>query len=427
MKRESNPQIEAQPGSAKAPALVTPGEVVQSAFRIIGEVATTETGTVFAAHDMLVERDVALKFGWRDQAPGQILAEARRCASVKDPCAVLVHGIGSHRDIEFAVAERLTGKPLREMLGGAALSPAIYLRRLRQIVAGVVAMHDAGLAAGDLSSHTIWQCNDGRLVLGRVSLSQVPAFGPDGAFITPEIALGHVEAADPAAAESGDLYHLGCIAIELSRGAPPFDGNFAGLQRAHAYDQPPRLIDLRADLPSELSDLVAWLLEKEPAARPRSAADVLSQLDAVIERQGVTKRSLRVLVIDDDTGRARWLSNITRRASSQVIVETAHEGTEAAHKLNRDQPDVVIIDATLRGVMNALELCMYTRSLESTVRTQLVLFGEVAANDQAVLERASVAYVDDDQRGPDAILDIIRRAAASITVSPRAKRTTISG
>lgn len=41
----------------------------------------------------------------------------------------------------------------------------------------------------------------------------------------------------------------------------------------------------------------------------------------------------------------------------------------------------------------------------------LVLFGDVAANDQAVLERASVLYVDDDQRGPDAILDIIRRAS----------------
>lgn len=426
MKPESK-QIAAQPGSHTAAPLVAPGEVLQSAFRIVRDIASTETGMVFEAHDMLLERDVALKLGWRDQAPGLILAEARRCASVNDPAAVRVHAIGAHRGVEFAVAERLSGRPLQENIGNTALSTSNYLRRIRQIVAGVAASHEAGLSAGDLSSHSMWQCNDGRIVLGRVSLSQVPAFGPEGSYITPEIALGLVAAEDPAAAESGDLYHLGCIAIELAGGTQPFEGSIAEQLRAHAYDQPPRLLDLRPDVPNEVADLVAWLVAKQPAARPRSAADVLSQLDAVIERQGSAKRSLRVLIIDDDTARARWLSNICRRASSQVLVETAAEGTEAAHKLNRDQPDLVILDATLTGVMNALELVMYTRSLASNVRTQMVMFGDVSDNDQAILDRVSVAYVDEDNQSADAILDLVRRAAATITASPRTKRTTISG
>ena len=87
MTRESK-QIVAQPGSHSAAPQIAPGEVVQSAFRIVRDIASTETGMVFEAHDMLLERDVALKLGWRDQAPGLILAEARRCASVKDPAAV---------------------------------------------------------------------------------------------------------------------------------------------------------------------------------------------------------------------------------------------------------------------------------------------------------------------------------------------------
>ncbi|MBP9086536.1 MAG: response regulator [Kofleriaceae bacterium] len=426
MKRESK-QIAAQPGSHAAALLVAPGEVLQSAFRIVRDIASTETGMVFEAHDMLLERDVAIKLGWRDQAPGLILAEARRCASVKNPAAVLVHAIGSHRDLEFAVAERLTGRPLHELNDHTTLSPTMYLRRFRHIVAGVAASHEAGLAAGELSRHSIWQCNDGRIVLGRVSLSQVPAFGPEGSFITPEIALGLVAAEDPAAAESGDLYHLGCIAIELARGAPPFAGSVTEQLRAHAYDPPPSLVDLRPDVASEVADLVAWLVAKQPAARPRSAADVLSQLDTVIERQGSAKRSLRMLIIDDDMARARWLSNLCRRASSQVLVETAAEGTEAAHKLNRDQPDLVILDATFSGVMNALELVMYTRSLEANVRTQIVLLGNVSDNDQPVLDRVNVTRVNEDHQTADAILDLVRRAAATITASPRTKRTTITG
>jgi serine/threonine protein kinase len=423
MKPDFNP-LNAHSNAQREVAL---GDVIQSAFRVVSGVAVTDTGVVYEARDLLLERDVAVKLAWRDQAPGQLLAEARRCGSVNDPASVLIHGIGTHRELEFAIAERLHGRPFRELLGSAALSPSIYLKRLRQIISGVAAAHDAGLAAGDLTSQTMWQCNDGRLVLGRISLSQVPSIGPLGSNLTPEIAIGLVAPEDPSAAELGDLYHVGCVAIELARGAPPFEGDLASLTRAHAYDQAPRLADLRMDLPSELSDLVAWLLEKQASARPRSAGDVLLQLDTIIERQTPARRTLRVLVIDDDTTRARWIANIARRANSHVMVEIAFEGTDAAHKLNRDQPDLAIVDAGLHGVMNALELCMYARSLESTVRTQLVLLGEVEQRDQAVLDRSNVTYIDDDQQTADALLDLVRRAAATIAMSPRSKRTTISG
>jgi serine/threonine protein kinase len=402
------------------------GEVVASTYAIRDEVARTDTGIVFDARDMLLDRQVAVKLAWRDPGLPSLLAEARRCAAVRDACAVQVHGMGVHNGVEYVVGERVTGTLLHDELA-SPLTEERYLARLRTLVAAVARAHESGIAVGDISGATVLVAADGRLVLGRLSLSQVPAFGPHGQILAPEVIRGDVAANDPRAAEAIDLYGLGCIAIELASGAPPFSDPHPQIElRGHREEQPPRIADLRPDLPGELSDLVDWLLAKLPMNRPTSAADVLSQLDAIIERLGNRLRPIRVLIVDDDTARARWMWSLARRAHPAAMVEIASEGTDAAHKLNRDQPDLVFIDATLRGVMNALELCMYVRGLEEIVRGELCLIGDVAPADRALFDAASVPFIPDGPELPNAILDRVRRAVAE---RPRARkaRTTISG
>jgi serine/threonine protein kinase len=401
------------------------GEVVASTYAIREEIARTDTGIVFEARDMMLDRPVAFKLAWRDPGSPSLLAEARRCAAVRDPCSVQVHGMGTHNGVEYVVGERVFGKLLREELT-SPLPEELYLTRLRTLVAAVMRAHEGGIAVGDISGSTVLVDADGRLVLGRLSLSQVPAFGPHGQILAPEVVRGEASASDPAAAEAIDLYGLGCVAIEMACGAPPFaDPNPQIEVRGHASEPPPRIADLRPDLPGELSDLVDWLLAKHPAARPRSARDVLAQLDAIIERLGTRTRVLRVLIVDDDTARARWLWSLARRGHAAAVVEIASEGTDAAHKLNRDLPDVVFVDASLRGVMNALELIMYARGLVGE-RSQMFLIGTVSERDRAMFEEVQVPFIADDDNLPHAILQRVRLAVAD---RPRFRtpRTTISG
>ncbi len=127
------------------------------------------------------------------------------------------------------VGERVEGHLLRDELL-QPLSEQTYLSRLRTLIAAVSRAHDGGIAVGDISGSTVLvdpssRATGGsvdRLVLGRLSLSQVPAFGPHGRILAPEVVRGEAEASDPAAAEAIDLYGLGCIAIEMACGAPPF-------------------------------------------------------------------------------------------------------------------------------------------------------------------------------------------------------------
>ncbi len=409
------------------------GEVIASTYQIKDEVARTDTGVVFEARDMLLDRPVAFKLAWRDAGLPSLLSEARRCSAVRDPCAVAIYGMGAYNGVEYVVAERVTGSLLKDLVA-EQLAPDAYLGKLRALVHSVSRAHEAGIAVGDISGATVLVETDGRMVLGRLSMSQVPAFGRLGQILAPEVVRGDVEAHDPAAAEAIDLYGLGCAAIELARGSPPFaidldtgeQATHEAELRGHRELPPPRLEDLRPDLAGELSDLVEWLLAKQPAARPPSAREVLAEIDAIIERVGTNTRSIRVLVVDDDTPRARLGWSLARRAHASAIVETASEGTDAAHKLNRDSPDLVFIRASLRGVMNALELCMYARGLRIESRVQIVIIGDVNERDAAAFAAADASVIPDDAAVAETMLARVRAAAKE---SPRRRkpRTTVSG
>lgn len=404
------------------------GEVVASTYQIKDEIARTDTGVVFEARDMLLDRPVAFKLAWRDPGTKSLLKEARRCAAVRARCSVAVHGMGQHNGVEYVVAERvvgpLLGQTLNEPIDGDTL-----LARFRLLVGAVAAAHDGGVAVGDVSGATVMVAGADRLVLGRLSMSQVPAFGRHGQIMAPEVARGQVTAADPAAAEMIDVYQLGCVAIELARGVPPFASDDLKVELGgHAAEQPPRLADLRPDLPNDASELVEWLLAKKPTARPRNARDVLDQLDAIIDRAGSATRPIRVLVVEPDTSRARVLWSLARRAHPATIAETANNGTEAAHKLNRDHPDVIFVSAQLQGAMNTFELCMYARGLADGDRYQIVVFGDIADRDRQLLDTANVTYLANDGTLPHLFLDRVRLAVTQ----PRLRYTrrnpiTVSG
>src|SRR5215470_19553063 len=119
--------FQAPPGFRDSPiGALNQGDVVASTYTIRGEVARTDTGIVYEARDLMIDRPVALKLAWRDPGSPSLVPEARRCAQVRDPCAVAIHGIGNHQGLEYVVAERVTGSLLRDLLQHP-LPPELYL------------------------------------------------------------------------------------------------------------------------------------------------------------------------------------------------------------------------------------------------------------------------------------------------------------
>jgi len=411
------------------------GEVIDSTYQVKQELRRDDTGAVFEAWDMLLERSAALKVAWRDPGAAALLPEARRCASIDGDGAIAIWGLGNHKGVEFAVGELVQGVPLARhvaayLQSGGPVPVMEVLELLSAIDRGVASAHRARLAVGEVSGETVMVTPGRRAVLGRFSLSQVPAIGAADVCWAPEVITGQASPADPAAAAAIDLYGLGCAAVELATGRPPYVGDSVKATLfGHVHHKPPVLTELRSDLPVELADLVVELLAKSPAARPAQAETVVEQIVAIHERAAATRRIVRVLVVDDDPDRVRTLWSVVRRSHARATVDAARDGADAVDRVRRDRPDLVVIDATIGGPMNALELCMMLSGIEEARgATVVVVSDRIDPRDATVLSQAGVghALVRDDKLA-STLMDLVRRAAAQTRYQRPHGRITISG
>jgi hypothetical protein len=97
------------------------------------------------------------------------------------------------------------------------------------------------------------------------------------AYMAPEQAAGETDVDHRA-----DLYAFGCMAFEVLAGSPPFSGLTGQRLRAAHFNELPRPVsELRRDAPPRLAGLVMQCVEKDPSARPQTAAEVLEELSAM--------------------------------------------------------------------------------------------------------------------------------------------------
>jgi serine/threonine-protein kinase len=254
-------------------------------------------GVVFRAVDLKHGRDVALKILHPRHRNNQVVihrfaAEAHAGRCVRHPNVVAVHGSGTSADgTPFLVMELVSGQLLDKLIGAAGELP---LRRavaiVRQVLAGLGALHDAGFVHGDVKTANVLvdATRADAVVLIDLGLARAPdrfeAAKARLASGTPEYMAPEVIRGDGTRPGS-DVYAAGVVLYQLLTGAPPFEGATSReILRRHLDDDavPPSLRSPERGIPAALERAVMTALAKDPCARHPSAAAFSAALGAAL-------------------------------------------------------------------------------------------------------------------------------------------------
>ena len=253
---------------------------------------------VFVAHDTALGRRVVVKVLPPDMAAGVSTERFRReiqlAAGLQHPHVVPVLSAGDADGMLYYTMPFVEGESLRGLLARRGELPvAEAVRVLRQVADALAYAHERGVVHRDVKPENILLTTGHALVADfgiakaiaaaragddewdGATLTQVGTALGTPAYMAPEQA-----AADPHTDHRADLYALGVVAYELLVGHPPFHGMAPQqMLAAHAVTVPEPVSARRAAVPPALAALVMRLLEKRPADRPQSAAEVVRALD----------------------------------------------------------------------------------------------------------------------------------------------------
>jgi eukaryotic-like serine/threonine-protein kinase len=189
------------------------------------------------------------------------------------------------------------------------------------------------------------------------------------AYMAPEQAAG-----DPSTDHRADLYALGVVGYEMLVGTPPFHGRPPQqLLAAHLTEKPSPIGSRRYDVPAALNALLMQLLEKEPAKRPKTAADVVRALEDPAVVSGTftppalpsAQRPRRVLwalagagILASVAAGGAWFSNRRASANGATPAPTAPAGKSIAVmplvNISRDTSDAYFAAGMTSDLSNAI-------------------------------------------------------------------------
>jgi serine/threonine protein kinase len=271
------------------------GAIVDTRYELRRLIAHGGMGLVFEAHHRFTRRTVALKllpdaFRPHKEARGRLLREAHALTTVRHPGIVEVLDAGVCADNgPYVVLEMLEGRTLDGILAARhRLSIADAVQVGRQVCDAMAHAHARGVIHRDLKPSNVFVARNElgleaiKLIdLGVAAVAEERLAQLDRKLTTAHEVLGTPEYMAPeqlwgrAVDARTDVYAIGMTMFECLTGEIPYVGAYPDVlvQVSHAV-QPPSVRDRRPDVTPALAMVIEHALEKEPAARFPSAAEL---------------------------------------------------------------------------------------------------------------------------------------------------------
>ena len=329
------------------------GELIDSRYQLIQQVANGGMASIYEAIDTRLDRKVAVKIMHphlaQDEAfVNRFIREAKAAAALNHPNIVAVQDQGWNQSgipAVFLVMEFIEGSTLREYLnerGRFEFNDAVNY--LTPILSALAAAHAIGIVHRDIKPENILISKEGRIKLADFGLARGEIIGST---MTAEssVILGSVSYLSPEQVQRGvsdarsDVYALAIVAFEMLTGEKPFLGE-TPIQIAymHVNEDIPSLRSKRKDLPQALDELISRAANRDPDLRPRNAGEFLAQLLRIAAEIDPKKNQMRLdLDLPVDPIREKPRSKPKREILTQAITELKESTQEVRRSAEKKQ------------------------------------------------------------------------------------------
>lgn len=299
-----------RPIPARAPSQMCPGCLLQlglnaaglegfgnsipsqlGGYELLEEIARGGMGVVFRARDPALNRVVAVKAIASGQLASPELVrrfriEAEAAARLDHPHIVPIYEIGEQNGLHFFSMRLIEGGTLQAALQEGAFAARESARLIAIVARAVHHAHERGVLHRDLKPTNILLDLEGKPHLTDFGLAKLleiegqstvsESFRGTPAYMAPEQAAGR----DRAVTTASDLYSLGAVLYQLLSGRPPFVAETpASVFRQILETEPTSLTRLNPAIDADLATICHKCLEKEPARRYSTAAQLADDLE----------------------------------------------------------------------------------------------------------------------------------------------------
>ena len=262
-------------------------------YEISAEVGRGAMGTVYKAHDPLIERTVALKtirldlsHQARQVFEERFYREAKSAGRLNHPNIVTIYDVGETGGSAYIAMEYLEGESLDTLLDNhIRLSLERIAHIALQIANGLAYAHQHGVIHRDVKPANIILMRRGRVVkITDFGIAQIPASTQtgDGALLGSPRYMSPEQVQGTVVDGRSDVFSLGVVLYEMLTGHAPFTGDNLStiLYNIMNYEPaPPSRVN--QDVPPAFDHIVMRALSKRPAERYQTARDMATDLRAL--------------------------------------------------------------------------------------------------------------------------------------------------
>ncbi len=318
-------------------------------YRILSLLEVGGMCEVYLAEDIILGRKVALKIlpaeFTRDQDRlRRFKQEARAASSLNHPNIITIYEIGETDGIHFIATEFIDGQTLRQHSAQGRLELLAALDIGVQTAAALSAAHEAGIAHRDIKPENLMLRPDGYLKVldfGSSKLTEKQTLG--GSLKTsamaivrtaPGIVMGTISYMSPeqirglAVDARSDIFTLGVVLYEMLTGAKPFTGATTADVIAAILDKEPAPLSLYApEAPKELERIVSRALRKDREDRYQAVQDLSLDLKGLKQELELDAQLARVRRSSGGTAGIEqvvgYLNRLIKRYKRAAIVTLA--------------------------------------------------------------------------------------------------------